>query len=75
MLRDTNIVFFKWAISSILNWKQYADLSNIYHIHGDADLMFPIKKIKHVHTQYIIPLMVYTKAKEISSILSAIILK
>jgi pimeloyl-ACP methyl ester carboxylesterase len=79
MLRDTDIDFFKWAISSILNWKQYAGLSNIYHIHGDRDLMFPIKKIKHLHTQYIIPqgthLMVYTKAEEISEILFEIILK
>lgn len=44
MLRDTNIDFLKWAISSILNWKQNITLSNCYHIHGDADLMFPIKK-------------------------------
>ncbi|WP_299252412.1 hypothetical protein [uncultured Cytophaga sp.] len=74
MLLNTNIDFFKWAIHAIINWKQRKKILNLYHIHGDSDLIFPLKKI---NPQYVIPkgthLMVYTRAEEISNILSKII--
>lgn len=74
MLLDTNIVFFKWAISSILTWKQDKPVTNLYHIHGDADLIFPIKK---TNPDYVISegthLMVYSNAVAVSSILSTIL--
>lgn len=76
MLVDTDITFFRWAVKSILYWEQTETIKNLYHIHGSADLMFPIKYIK---PQYIIKngkhLMIYTQATEVSEILSEIIEK
>ena len=74
MLIDTNITFFRWAIKSILHWEQPETVNNLYHIHGSADLMFPLKYLK---PQHVIKngkhLMIYTQATEVSTILSEII--
>ena len=76
MLVDTDIAFFRWALKSILYWEQTETIKNLYHIHGSADLIFPIKYIK---PQYVIKngkhLMIYTQATEISKILLEIIEK
>lgn len=37
--------YLKWAIDQLINWKQDKPLENIVHIHGDKDLVFPIKNI------------------------------
>lgn len=74
MLIDTDITFFRWAIRSILYWEQPETVNNLYHIHGSADLMFPLK---YLTPQYTIKngkhLMIYTQATEVSTILSEII--
>lgn len=74
MLVDTDITFFRWAVKSILYWEQPDIINNLYHIHGSADLMFPLKYLK---PQYIIKngkhLMIYTQATEVSNVLSEII--
>lgn len=74
MLVDTNITFFRWAVSSIINWKQTETIKNLYHIHGSADEMFPIR---YTNPTYIVPngkhIMVYTQAAKISEIISEII--
>jgi len=74
MLVDTDITFFRWAVKSILNWEQTETIQNLYHIHGSADQMFPIK---YTHPTQIIKngkhLMIYTNASEISDMLSKII--
>lgn len=42
--------YTNWAIQVILNWKNNAAPENLYHIHGDNDRIFPIKKIKADYT-------------------------
>jgi pimeloyl-ACP methyl ester carboxylesterase len=38
-----------WAIDKILNWNNEWKPANLFHIHGDHDRIFPIKKIKADH--------------------------
>ena len=37
--------YLGWAIKNMLCWNQENPLPGVYHIHGDNDLMFPIKNI------------------------------
>ena len=43
ILKDTDVHFIKWALNEIINWENKEVLSNIVHIHGDKDKIFPIK--------------------------------
>lgn len=67
-------IYLDWAFKTILNWKKHQEIDNLYHIHGDADAVFPskyiadfilIKKGTHV--------MILNKAKEISNIIQEIV--
>ena len=40
--------YLDWSIEQIINWHQITPDSNLVHIHGDADEVFPIKNIKNV---------------------------
>ena len=40
--------YLDWSIEQIINWNQITPDSNLVHIHGDADEVFPIKNIKNV---------------------------
>lgn len=46
ILNDTDPKFLKWAINTIVNWKNTTQHKNIKHLHGDADRILPIKYIK-----------------------------
>ena len=46
MLRKTPPKFAKWAIGAIMHWDNETIPDNVYHIHGDKDQIFPIKRIK-----------------------------
>jgi len=74
ILKDTEITFFRWAISTILKWKHDSKTKNLYHIHGTSDNIFPIK---YISPDYTIEggghLMVYSNATEVSSILRKIL--
>lgn len=39
--------YLNWAIKQMLCWKQSEFSTNIIHIHGDKDIVFPIKNIKN----------------------------
>jgi hypothetical protein len=39
--------YLKWAVKSIITWKTTEPDPKIVHIHGDNDLVFPIKNIKN----------------------------
>jgi pimeloyl-ACP methyl ester carboxylesterase len=45
MLQNTSPTFLKWAMGAALHWENQTIPSNVYHIHGDADFVFPFKKI------------------------------
>lgn len=63
-------VYLKWAIAQVLTWKNNAIPSNLLHIHGSNDHIFPAKKIKNAH---IVPggghFMVMDKPREIARII------
>ena len=74
IINDTDPYFLKWAIGSILSWKNENRPERIYHIHGTNDKIlyskiaqpdFVIKNGTH--------LMVYQNADEISGIIDGII--
>ena len=42
--------YLDWAIKNMICWNQDKPLPGVYHIHGDNDLVFPIKNIDNVIT-------------------------
>jgi pimeloyl-ACP methyl ester carboxylesterase len=67
--------YLQWAICEILNWRNEFQPTSLYHIHGNKDKTFPIRKIRATH---IIEggghFMVMNKAGEISGILQKILM-
>jgi len=63
--------YMKWAVNEILNWKNDQRPSNLFHIHGTADRIFPYQ---YTHADVKIKggthLMVHNRADEISRILT-----
>lgn len=76
IVNDTEPKFLKWAIGSIITWKNYVRPKNLYHIHGTNDKILYSKISK---PEYSIKdgthFMVYQNATEISTIMNNIILK
>jgi pimeloyl-ACP methyl ester carboxylesterase len=74
ILAETDILFFRWAISCILHWKQKQPMEDVTQIHGNKDKIFPCK---YISTHYIVEggghLMAYSNAKEVSTILATIL--
>lgn len=48
--KNVNTLYSNWAINTILNWKNKKATANLYHIHGDNDRIFHIKKIRPDYT-------------------------
>ena len=42
--------YVRWAVDQALNWKNEWKHPEVYHIHGDHDRMFPIKRIRANYT-------------------------
>ena len=69
-MRVRNEKYLNWAIKTVLHWKGGGDISNVVHIHGTQDEIFPIKYIDNC-----IPVdngthaMIITRAKRISEII------
>ncbi len=69
-----NPTYLNWAFYTILHWKKIYKLTNLYHIHGDIDKIFPPKYIADfIPIKNGSHLMIITKAKEISEVLQEII--
>ena len=68
--KNVNQTYTDWAINQIVNWQNRTKLSNLIHIHGSADRIFPIK---NVHPDFIVKggghFMIMNRAKEINEIL------
>lgn len=73
-VQKTDKSLFNWSIKQIALWEKTETDTGLYHIHGDADRVLPLKNIK---TDYIVKegnhFMVYNKSGEISNILLDII--
>jgi hypothetical protein len=64
----------KWSIYTIIKWEQIKPTENITHIHGDADMVFPIKNIENaIKIKNGTHAMILTKAKEISKIIDTVL--
>jgi esterase/lipase len=66
--------YLDWAIGQVLNWKNDWQPASLYHIHGNADKLFPIKKVK---ANFVVNdaghLMIMNKAREVSDYLNSIL--
>ena len=75
MLRDKDPKFLKRTTNIIINWKKENYNPDIIHIHGNNDHTLPIRNISY---DYMIEngshMMVYTRAEEINTLLSEILL-
>jgi len=76
IIDDTDSVFLKWAIGSILSWGNKTKPKHLYHIHGTHDKILYTKKVE---PDFLIKngthFMIYQKADEISTLINNLILK
>lgn len=74
--KQVDTEYSNWAINAILNWKNKKAPANLYHIHGDADRIFSIKKIK---PDYTIRdgghLMILQRSREVNECVNAVLQK
>ena len=67
-------VYLDWAIKQMVCWDREKPLTDIIHIHGDADIVFPIKNIEATH---VIPqgthIMILNKGSKVSKLLENIL--
>lgn len=66
--------YLQWAVQQVVDWDRIKPLDNVVHIHGDDDMIFPIKYIK---PSYVVKggthIMVLTKARWLNKHLPGII--
>lgn len=43
IIHGTDIIFLRWAIDKIVNWRSEILLKEVIHIHGDTDRILPLK--------------------------------
>ena len=67
-------LYLRWSINQILNWRNVWTPERMYHLHGDNDHIFPVKRVNPTH---VVPkaghFMVMNKCTEINMILQEII--
>ena len=72
--RNAPQAYMDWAINQVLNWRNDWSPTKVYHVHGDADRLFPIRKIVPTH---IIKggghFMIMNRAEEVSDVLNKIL--
>jgi pimeloyl-ACP methyl ester carboxylesterase len=49
VIADSDMRFVKWAINAIVHWRYQQPPGNIIHIHGTADRLLSVKKVKADH--------------------------
>lgn len=71
ILRETEPIFLKWAIDSLLHWSHDGAIENIFHLHGTKDRILPGRYLK---CDLLVKggghLMVLNKATEVSEIIN-----
>ena len=66
--------YLDWAVYHVLHWKTEKNLTNLIHIHGSDDEIFPIKYIKNsIIIEGGTHAMIITKAKKISQTLEELV--
>lgn len=76
MLHKNSPAFIKWAMGAVLKWDNTVIPPNVYHIHGDKDLVLPNKKIKDATiVRGGTHIMIFDKAKQINKWLKPLLKK
>lgn len=71
IFHDTDEIFLKWAIRKIVTWKNIVVPTNLFHIHGSADKILPLRFLRaDVEIKAGGHLMVFDKADQVSKILT-----
>lgn len=74
--KNINQQYADWSINALLNWKSKEAPENLYHIHGDKDRIFSIKRINPEYTIHDGGhLMVMQKSAEINECINSILHK
>ncbi len=69
-MRVRNEKYLNWAIKTVLHWKGEGGISNLTHIHGTRDEIFPIKYIDNcIPVENGTHAMIITRARKISEII------
>ena len=72
--KNAPIVYTTWAVNEVINWRNKWLHPCIFHIHGDNDKMFPIKKLSPTH---VVKggghFMIVNKAAEVSAYINSIL--
>ena len=72
--KNADMKYVRWAVDQVVNWKNSLAHPSIYHIHGDNDKMFPIKKVKPDFTlKKGGHFMIMNRASEVSDCINAIL--
>ena len=75
IVKDTEPNFLKWAIGSILSWKNTQKPERLYHIHGSKNKILYSETAK---PDFVINggthFMVYQHAEEVSKIITKLVL-
>lgn len=74
VIKDTNLVYLKWAIEEILLWKNNSAAPDLVHIHGTNDRLLPYR---HITDAISIDggghLMILNRAETVTSIINKIL--
>jgi hypothetical protein len=74
LVKEADISVIRWGIHQTLYWKQNEMLSNIIHLHGVKDRVFPIRKVK---ADFVIEagshFMVIQRSMEINSLINRLL--
>ena len=74
--KNIDPVYLEWAVNAVLNWKNKVPVKNVFHIHGDKDKIFSIKKIKADHViQGGGHLMIMNRSEEVNKCINTILEK
>ena len=62
--------YMRWALRQICHWRKGEALAEVFHIHGDRDLIFPVRRSKaHVVVKGGTHSMVFTHANQVSRLI------
>lgn len=76
MYEKTSKKFLLWAMGAALHWDNKVIPENVFHIHGDKDLVFNYKRLKNATIMKGgTHLMIFDRAKEINKWLKTILKK
>lgn len=70
ILDDTDLIFAKWAIRELMNWKNQSEIPNLIKIGGTKDKLLPPKGKNTILIEKGEHFMIVDKANEISEIIN-----